>query len=596
MLQLHLIISTITVLWTLFLAPIMAHPAMVGGTAYYVSPQGSDKNPGTSPSAPFKTIQQAIRLAQPGDVINLAPGEYYQDVVSERNGTPTAPITITGPADAVVKGGGKARIFQISHDYLTLSGFTIDGLHGNPNSPDGYRDKLLFAIGTERRAGVTGMRILNMTFKNAGGECVRLRYFAQQNEIAHSTFLNCGVHDFRFNGGGKNGEAIYIGTAPEQLRDGKNPTADPDQSNGNWIHHNTFNTQGNECVDIKEASTGNIVEYNTCTGQKDPEAAGFGSRGSGNVFRYNTSYGNVGAGVRLGGDTSNEGINNDVYGNTIRDNRGGGIKVQRSPQRMICGNIMSGNNGGDATGSYASSVKPTVPCDGIAAPAAPPPAAPTNPPAPTATPVPPTAVPVVPTATPVPPTAAPVEPTAVPVEPTAAPVEPTAAPADPGVPASDPSSCVYVIDGSTANFIEAEQYSSVSGNFQLLADGSRSGGQAMMVPGSGMRKDPNTAITFNLNVQNGGTFYVWLLGYGRDGSTDSFFVKVDDRGAFDAVLVQGKWGWKKASESVKLSDGPHTLRITNREDGAHVDKILLTKDKKFTPSDLGPAALVPQCS
>ncbi len=155
--------------------------------------------------------------------------------------------------------------------------------------------------------------------------------------------------------------------------------------------------------------------------------------------------------------------------------------------------------------------------------------------------------------------------------------------------------CVYAVDGAAASYLEAEQYSSVSGNFQRLADAARSGGAAMLVPGSGMRQDPNTALAFTVNVRNGGTTYLWLLGYGKDGATDSFFVKVDDQATVQANLVQGTWGWKKISSSVALSDGLHTLRITNRENGAHVDKILLTRDKNFTPSNLGGAALVPQC-
>ena len=69
----------------------------------------------------------------------------------------------------------------------------------------------------------------------------------------------------------------------------------------------TFDTQGNECVDIKEGATANVVEHNDCTGQKDPESAGFDSRGSGNVFRFNASYANLGAGVRLGGDSEADG-------------------------------------------------------------------------------------------------------------------------------------------------------------------------------------------------------------------------------------------------------------------------------------------------
>ena len=333
-----------------------------GSANYYVSPYGSDANSGTSTAAALKTIQKAVDLAQPGDTIHLAAGVYLQDVVSRRNGAAAAPITIAGPAQAVVKGGGNARVIEINHDYIVLRGFTVDGLWGNPASKSGYRDKLLFALGKEARAGVSGLRVLGMTFRNGGGECIRLRYFAQRNEIANTTIENCGVHDFVFNDGGKNGEGIYIGTAPEQLRDGKNPTTDPDQSNFNWIHDNVINTQGNECVDIKEAATGNRIERNQCTGNKDPESAGFNSRGNGNIFVYNESYGNVGAGIRLGGDISSEGVDNEVCHNSIHDNNAGGIKFQRAPQADVCGNSMSNNSGGNAVGSYASRYKPTASC------------------------------------------------------------------------------------------------------------------------------------------------------------------------------------------------------------------------------------------
>jgi hypothetical protein len=147
--------------------------------------------------------------------------------------------------------------------------------------------------------------------------------------------------------------------------DGKNPTTDPDVSKNNWVHHNTFNTQGNECVDIKEAATANIVEFNTCTGQKDTESAGFDSRGSGNIFRNNESFGNLGAVIRFGGDTAADGVNNDAYFNNIHDNQRGGIKFMASPQGRVCGNTMTNNTGGNAVGNFASSFNPTATCTGI---------------------------------------------------------------------------------------------------------------------------------------------------------------------------------------------------------------------------------------
>jgi hypothetical protein len=537
-----------------FLVPFATRSSQASSATvqYYINPAGSDANDGRTTSSPFRTIQKAVDLAQPGDVINLAPGSYLQDVVSRRSGTPTAPITLTGPAGAVVKGGGNARIIEINHDNITLDGFTIDGLWAAPTSASGYRDKLLYALGKAPFDGVNGLRVLNMTFKNAGGECVRLRYFAQRNEIARSTFLSCGVNDFRFNAGGKNGEGIYIGTAPEQLGDGKNPTTDPDQSNANWIHHNSFNTQGNECVDIKEASVGNIVEYNTCTGQQDPNSGGFDSRGNGNIFRNNESYGNIGAALRLGGDTSATGIGNDVYLNSFHDNRAGGIAFQRTPQGKICGNVMSNNLGGNAVGAYGARFNPVAACD--------------TPPAPTGTAAP------LPTSTSVP--------------------APTRTPSPP---IQTGCNFPYIVDGTAKTLIEAEQYTTMSGRFTAVADATRSGGVFMQIPGSGMRQDPNSYLSFDLDVSNGGSFSIWLLGTGRDGSSDSFFVQADGGALITGVLVQKSWGWKKIGGTIVLENGRHSLSIKDREDGASVDKILLTKDSRFVPTGLEAMGLTAQC-
>lgn len=330
---------------------------------FYVSPQGSDRNSGNSSNSPIQTIQLAVDKAQPGDTINLAPGTYMQDFITKTDGTQSQPITITGSPDAIVKGGGKARVVEINNSNIVLNGFSIDGLSGNADSADGYAQKLVYVQGKGKQSGVEGVKITNMRLINAKGECVRLRYFAKDNEIAYNTIKNCGVEDFGFGRmKNKNGEGIYIGTAPEQTIDGKNPTSDTDVSSDNWIHHNTINTEGNECVDVKEGSTQNIVENNSCTGQKDPNSAGLDSRGNGNIFRYNEVFGNQGAGVRLGGDTSSDGSNNEVYGNNIYDNAAGGIKFQAEPQQKICGNTMNNNIGGDAVGSYKDLFFPTADC------------------------------------------------------------------------------------------------------------------------------------------------------------------------------------------------------------------------------------------
>jgi len=341
-------------------------PTTIKGTIYYVSPSGNDINSGTNSTNAWKTIQKAIDAAKPGDGISLASGIYTQDIITKTNGTKDAPITIFGPKDAVINGAGSARIFEINHNFIVLKGFTLDGLFGNADSKDGYRDKLLFVQGKGIREGVSGLKVLNMTFKNAAGECLRLRYFAHDNEVAGSTFGPCGIADFKFPSDSKNGEGIYIGTSSNQWADGKNPTNDPDGSTRNWIHHNAFNTQGNECVDVKEGAFDNTIEYNTCTGQKDPESGGFDSRGDKNIFRYNETYGNLGAGVRLGGHTVNDityGKNNEVYGNTIQDNGNGALSIQVLPQGKICENKLSNNGKRIIAGINDSSIKPENSCN-----------------------------------------------------------------------------------------------------------------------------------------------------------------------------------------------------------------------------------------
>ena len=59
-------------------------------SAYYVSPGGSDAGPGTS-SAPFRTIQEAANVAQPGDAVLIHAGIYHETVRPPRSGARRRP-------------------------------------------------------------------------------------------------------------------------------------------------------------------------------------------------------------------------------------------------------------------------------------------------------------------------------------------------------------------------------------------------------------------------------------------------------------------------------------------------------------------------
>ncbi|MDX1694677.1 MAG: right-handed parallel beta-helix repeat-containing protein, partial [Ketobacteraceae bacterium] len=338
------------------------------GTTYYVSPTGTIGNSGLTEQEPLPGIQAGLDLAQPGDRVKLLAGHYFEDPRSVRSGMENQPIIIEGTWNAILQGTGtKARVFMINHSHLQLHNFSIDGRVGDGTDVNHYRDKLLYVHGQATVGqGPEGIKVMQMLLRNAGDECVRFRYYVTGAEFAHNHVENCGMRDFHFNGGGKNGEALYIGTSSTQWNDGKNPENGPDRSNHNWVHHNTFVTNGNECVDIKEGAEHNLVEFNDCSGQLDERSAGFGSRSDNNVFRYNLIHDNVGAGIRIGGhyvDGRQWGVGNEIYGNTITYNLFGGIKLMTSPQQKICDNTMSYNEGGDMGGTYGNDYDPTAPCE-----------------------------------------------------------------------------------------------------------------------------------------------------------------------------------------------------------------------------------------
>jgi alpha-N-arabinofuranosidase len=86
---------------------------VVEAATFHVSPNGDDANPGTR-TAPFRTIQHAADLAQPGDVITVHAGIYRERVRPPRGGTSDAKRIVyqAAPGEtAVISGSEKVRIW-----------------------------------------------------------------------------------------------------------------------------------------------------------------------------------------------------------------------------------------------------------------------------------------------------------------------------------------------------------------------------------------------------------------------------------------------------------------------------------------------------
>ncbi len=71
------------------------------GAEYYVSPNGSDENGGSS-SSPFRTLQQAAAVVGPGDICYISEGVYRETLTPISSGTESSPITFQAAQDEQV--------------------------------------------------------------------------------------------------------------------------------------------------------------------------------------------------------------------------------------------------------------------------------------------------------------------------------------------------------------------------------------------------------------------------------------------------------------------------------------------------------------
>ena len=107
----------------------------VDGNIWVVAPGGSNHAAGTD-GDPLRTVDRALRRADPGDTILLRPGTYGGFDIAVA-GRPEAPITVLGdPAGAVVIDGRlddrrDTIVVQPGSAYVVLDGLTVTGSSGS---------------------------------------------------------------------------------------------------------------------------------------------------------------------------------------------------------------------------------------------------------------------------------------------------------------------------------------------------------------------------------------------------------------------------------------------------------------------------------
>lgn len=102
---------------------------------------------------------------------------------------------------------------------------------------------------------------------------------------------------------------------------------------------------------------------------------------------------------------------------------------------------------------------------------------------------------------------------------------------------------------------------------------------------AGTATSPAGTATFGVSVPAAGTWYLWVRIYGPAASSDSWFESVDGAARQEIVAPQtGVWTWV-AGRSYSLGAGLHSVELGGREAEARADRILLTDDAMFHPTE-----------
>jgi parallel beta-helix repeat protein len=139
------------------LALSLAAPADLLATSYYVAPTGSDLGDG-SPTRPWRRIQRAADVVNPGDSVNVLPGDYHEFVTIRRGGTESARIRFVSTARwgaRVRYSGPEWHIIWVQASYVDVEGFDIS----DPDQTGASRVHQGIYMG-RRSADTTGVRIL----------------------------------------------------------------------------------------------------------------------------------------------------------------------------------------------------------------------------------------------------------------------------------------------------------------------------------------------------------------------------------------------------------------------------------------------------
>jgi chitodextrinase len=205
-------------------------------------------------------LQAALANAAPGQTIKLAAGTYHGSFVTQKAGTAAQPITLTGPANAVLINDGPTGdapscpaptagwdsgygLWLFNSPYWNLTGFTV------------AESKKGIVLDNSHHTTVDGVYVHHVE-----EEAVHFRRSSADSVIRNSQITDTGLVQPGF------GEGVYIGSAGSNWschgNSGGVDKGDRVQVTGNRIGPNI----AAEPIDVKEGTFNGVIRGNTFNG------------------------------------------------------------------------------------------------------------------------------------------------------------------------------------------------------------------------------------------------------------------------------------------------------------------------------------------
>jgi nitrous oxidase accessory protein NosD len=224
---------------------------------WVVSPKGDDSAAGSA-DAPFRSINKAVSVAGPGDLVRVLAGTYDERVVigaKAKAGTESAKITLQGEGSPrITPGSGSGALLQFQKPHWIVDGFEID-----------VQGQALYA--TTFQGDVTGSLLVNSELHGGtlGGAVTTY------DEARGASIENNHIHDFVKTGGNGDSHGVVIQASSKDITIRNNDIHDNSGDSVQCLGPEGFNKlppaedvliENNHFYGNRE----NAVDIKTCTG------------------------------------------------------------------------------------------------------------------------------------------------------------------------------------------------------------------------------------------------------------------------------------------------------------------------------------------